>query len=199
MSNKSEPVARKTIQSMVRAAFHFGARHNHYSGNISWLAKEHKNLDEYGLLINKAINMDAQDETVIGEKSAVDVADAVNKFLGWKLPKDFYPDAGITFNKTRHSDHELTGMWPTGTNLFTADQAREMFKFCLSVYPHPAPALTAELKAELIECLKMGLTAQMYVHGTERKSPNFIKEVYCKRQDKIQAAITKLTSLECGS
>ena len=60
---------------------------------------------------------------------------------------------------------------------------------------HPAPALTAELKAELIECLKMGLTAQMYVHGTERKSPNFIKEVYFERQDKIQAAITKLTNL----
>ena len=72
---------------------------------------------------------------------------------------------------------------------------QETQMFANALYLHPAPALTAELKAELIECLKMGLTAQMYVHGTERKSPNFIKEVYFERQDKIQAAITKLTNL----
>jgi hypothetical protein len=73
---------------------------------------------------------------------------------------------------------------------------QETQMFTNALYLHPAPALTAELKAELIECLKMGLTAQMYVHGTEHKSPNFIKEIYCGREDRIQSAITKLTNLE---
>lgn len=45
----------------------------------------------------------------------------VDRFLGWPLPKDFGPDAGITF---KPSDHPHG--WPVGTNLFTADQARQM-------------------------------------------------------------------------
>jgi hypothetical protein len=119
---------------------------------------------------------------------------AVNRFLGWKLPKNFSPDHAIKFHP-ENCEFDRYGGWPIGTNLLTDEQAKEMFEFCFSGYTHPAPALTAELKAELIECLKMGLAALMYVHGTERKSPNFIKEVYCERQDKIRAAITKLTNL----
>lgn len=44
----------------------------------------------------------------------------VSRFLGWKLPKDFAPDAGITFNEQ--------AWWPIGTNLFHAGQAREMLE-----------------------------------------------------------------------
>ena len=50
----------------------------------------------------------------------------VGRFLGWKLPDDFGPDAGTTFNPghiTPSSPH-----WPTGTNLLTAAQARQMFE-----------------------------------------------------------------------
>lgn len=57
----------------------------------------------------------------------------VNRFLSWKLPDDFAPDAGITFKRVYNeispfgpSNHE-----PVGTNLFTADQARKMLEHVL--------------------------------------------------------------------
>ena len=55
----------------------------------------------------------------------------VNKFLSWKLPTNFYPDAGISFTPKYNvgtpyeRNHE-----PIGTNLFDADQARQMFEYC---------------------------------------------------------------------
>ena len=77
----------------------------------------------------------------------------------------------------------------------TGEDEPETQMFTNALYLHPAPALPADLKAELIECLKMGLAAQMYVHWIERKSPNFIKEICFERQDKIQAAIKELEAM----
>lgn len=54
-----------------------------------------------------------------------------DRFLHWKLPKDFHPDCGIKFeplvsyNETY--DHDRHG--PVGTNLLTASQALEMVRF----------------------------------------------------------------------
>jgi len=54
------------------------------------------------------------------------IKQAVDRFLGWDLPKDFAPDAGISFvPPTAPHRH------PVGTNLFTAEQARQMFEHCL--------------------------------------------------------------------
>lgn len=52
----------------------------------------------------------------------------VSRFLCWKLPKDFCPDGGISFNRVVNgSELEYGSMWwPIGTNLLTATQAREM-------------------------------------------------------------------------
>lgn len=58
------------------------------------------------------------------------VRELVNRFLCWKLPKDFYPDAGISFE--RRNDYDGPH-WPIGTNLFTADQARDMIEHMLKV------------------------------------------------------------------
>ena len=58
------------------------------------------------------------------------IDELVNKFLGWKLPKDFAPDGGIVFDK--HQNHHFT---PIGTNLFTADQAKQMFEYLLEGEP----------------------------------------------------------------
>lgn len=54
----------------------------------------------------------------------------VDQFLGWKLPEDFGPDCYITFDreKAKQSPH----CWPVGTNLLTADQAKEMIKHMLA-------------------------------------------------------------------
>ena len=60
-------------------------------------------------------------------KSLVD--SMVNRFLGWKLPKGFAPDAGISFKPTK--PYEEPGWWPVGTNLFHAGQARDMIEHML--------------------------------------------------------------------
>lgn len=58
---------------------------------------------------------------------STDVNAMVDRFLGWKLPEDFYPDAGISF------DREYAAKWgmPSGTNLFHAGQAQAMFEYVL--------------------------------------------------------------------
>lgn len=50
----------------------------------------------------------------------------VTRFLGWSLPKDFAPDCGITFKPVAPPNS-----WPVGTNLLTADQARQMLEHVL--------------------------------------------------------------------
>lgn len=62
----------------------------------------------------------------------------VDLFLSWRLPSDFQPDGGISF--TSRPIHES---WPTGTNLFTASQARKMIEHLLSVPEEAAPAQPA--------------------------------------------------------
>ena len=58
---------------------------------------------------------------------------AVNKFLCWKLPKDFSPDSFISFDGKKHDTWGgYPNSWPTGTNLFDAKQARAMFEHCLN-------------------------------------------------------------------
>lgn len=51
----------------------------------------------------------------------------VDRFLGWKLPKDFAPDAGISFNEG--------AWWPSGTNLLHAEQAKEMLQHVVGGSP----------------------------------------------------------------
>lgn len=59
------------------------------------------------------------------EKNLIDLM--VDKFLSWPLPQDFSPDGGIAFARPDNPAH-----WPVGTNLLTAEQAREMVKHMLS-------------------------------------------------------------------
>lgn len=57
---------------------------------------------------------------------------AVDKFLCYRMPDDFYPDCGITFN--RESLAPWKGVvWPVGTNLLTAAQAEDMLRAILDV------------------------------------------------------------------
>lgn len=60
----------------------------------------------------------------------------VNRFLGWKLPADFRPDAGISF-KAEYNEHTR---WPAkhepvGTNLFDATQADAMVRYMIEGMP----------------------------------------------------------------
>ena len=56
-----------------------------------------------------------------------DVEKMVTAFLCWKLPRDFMPDCGISFEPVlnKGTPYELKNE-PVGTNLLNADQAREL-------------------------------------------------------------------------
>lgn len=60
----------------------------------------------------------------------------VERFLGWRLPENFNPDCGISFEK----DYNQNTPWPAqhepvGTNLFDYSQATEMVRYMLEGLP----------------------------------------------------------------
>lgn len=59
--------------------------------------------------------------------AAANVRRAVSRFLSWQLPNSFAPDGGIRF------DGSLSPHWPTGTNLFSFDQAEAMLRHVLDL------------------------------------------------------------------
>lgn len=61
----------------------------------------------------------------------------VDRFLGWRLPENFSPDAGISFKPT-FNDHMPSGPQkynPSGTNLFDAQQAQAMVRHMVEGMP----------------------------------------------------------------
>lgn len=91
---------------------------------------------------------------------AIDVM--VDRFLGWKLPEDFHPDAGISFTPEFNVEwnakqgkppqrHE-----PVGTNLFTATQARAMFEHVTKTLALPS-AIAHNQRADVLEAMHLAL------------------------------------------
>lgn len=68
----------------------------------------------------------------------IPIGTLVDRFLAWKLPEDFHPDAGISFqpyfNVEWNAKHGRPPQRnePIGTNLLTADQARAMLEHVLA-------------------------------------------------------------------
>lgn len=64
-----------------------------------------------------------------------------NRFLGWKLPDDFFPDAGISFEPEFNAEYMAAQgrppmrHTPTGTNLFDASQALAMVRYMVEGLP----------------------------------------------------------------
>jgi hypothetical protein len=82
------------------------------------------NITGYGGVLAAATAYQAH---ITGQPAAgPDVGLMVNRFLGWKLPQDFAPDAGISFTPV-----SWPLGWPVGTNLLSANQARAMFEHVL--------------------------------------------------------------------
>jgi len=105
-----------------------------------------KELEERGKNIFKGILVASIREQRPGEKRPLNarvmridndqIDKMVDRFLSWEMPKNFQPDAGISFTRPSHiysgikdADKKL---WPTGTNLFNADQTKEMIECLLS-------------------------------------------------------------------
>lgn len=61
----------------------------------------------------------------------------VNRFLSWRLPENFTPDAGISFkpNFNEYTAHPMKHE-PTGTNLFDYTQAEEMIRYMVADIPN---------------------------------------------------------------
>lgn len=60
----------------------------------------------------------------------------VDRFLGWKLPKDFNPDGGISFESMADQRYNPPILRePSGTNLFGATEATEMVRYMLEGLP----------------------------------------------------------------
>lgn len=59
-----------------------------------------------------------------------------DRFLGWRLPDNFSPDAGISFKPdfNEHMPHPMKHE-PFGTNLFDATQAEAMVRFMVDGMP----------------------------------------------------------------
>ena len=59
----------------------------------------------------------------------------VQRFLGWRLPENFHPDAGISFKATFNSPSGPIKHEPTGTNLLDASQAEAMVRYIIEGLP----------------------------------------------------------------
>jgi hypothetical protein len=60
----------------------------------------------------------------------------VNRFLTWKLPENFNPDGGVTFEKVgnKGTPHEYRYQ-PSGTNLLDGAQAEAMVRHMIEGMP----------------------------------------------------------------
>ena len=59
----------------------------------------------------------------------------VDRFLGWKLPNDFRPDAGISYTRPNYIGAAADNHYLSGTNLFDATQADKMVRYLLDGMP----------------------------------------------------------------
>lgn len=92
--------------------------------------------------------------------AGIDIGAAVDRFLSWPMPPDFAPDAGIGFVPPPAN---VPWVWPTGTNLFHAGQARAMFEHALNAGPAPVDVkptidglIPTEEAEKLTESLHLG-------------------------------------------
>ncbi len=67
----------------------------------------------------------------------------IDRFLSWKLPEDFSPDCGVSFDKRPPDAKGYARPWPVGTSLLTATQARQMLEHVLQ-----APTPLEQKKAD---------------------------------------------------
>ncbi|WP_198363662.1 hypothetical protein [Burkholderia ubonensis] len=105
--------------------------------------------------------------------AAADVTDdMVTRFLGWRVPDDFAPDAGISFKPPINPD-----LWPVGTNLLTAPQARQMLEHVLAA---PQPAQADALDTIPDECAASGASCSYAPEGRHG-------EMQCRYCGKAQA------------
>lgn len=88
-------------------------------------------------------------EALRSEKRTGVTDEMVDRFLSWKLPDDFHPDAGINFKREYNEGTPYPGKHqPIGTNLLSATQAKAMLEHVLNAAPHAERSSGTEDSAE---------------------------------------------------
>jgi hypothetical protein len=94
------------------------------------------------------------------EMKKKNVDKAVDLFLCWELPKDFHPDCGISFDGRKDDEWNKNKTWPTGTNLFTATQAKQMLLHCIGIYCVRCDEGEMEVVEGIPTCTTCGYTSE---------------------------------------
>lgn len=102
------------------------------SANMCWPRDDFKGEDKENLIHGVVGEWNARSSTP-AEKEAGEISDAqikgmVDRFLGWRLPKPWSPDNGISYQRPNYAHAPADHDWPTGTNLFSAEQATAMVR-----------------------------------------------------------------------
>jgi hypothetical protein len=97
----------------------------------------------------------------------------VDRFLGWRLPENFSPDAGISFKAT-FNEHTPWPMKhePTGTNLFDSEQAEAMVRYMIEGMPKEQPSpreVALERLLEQAQACILGDTPEDMTHEEARQ------------------------------
>ena len=75
----------------------------------------------------------------------------VNRFLMWRLPENFWPDCFVSFDREKAKANQI---WPVGTNLLGADEARAMLEHVLDVTFIPEWSLLETTQESLREHMR---------------------------------------------
>lgn len=121
------------------------------------------------------------------------IKESVSRFLGWKLPADFAPDAGITFKPNANPDSQIELQYkhePTGTNLFNDPQATAM----LTHVCKPLTDRIVELGDESNHLRAVTKTAKSFLKDGEVKMVAFITEL----EAQLAGAEAEITALKQG-
>lgn len=98
-------------------------------------------LTRAGLAI---IETTAPKETVAMHKSAIE--HMVSRFLSWRLPDNFSPDGGVSFEPNFMRYGGITARHePTGTNLFDGQQATAMVRHMVEGLPSDTAAPAVDM------------------------------------------------------
>lgn len=134
LRSRTGPAATPPSVESIRRELRAGSDHDSYS----WLEIRS------ALQRIAARSITAPPDTYMSQKQ---IKHMVDRFLGWKLPENFSPDAGISFKATfnEHTAHPMKHE-PSGTNLFDAAQTAAMVRYILEGLPapvsRPEPAAT---------------------------------------------------------
>lgn len=113
----------------------------------------------------------------------------VSRFLGWKLPKTFSPDCGISFDGRGPDAAGYEKTWPIGTNLLTAIEARAMLEHVLRAAPTAEPVawLNPSEPADCITTQRKRDWEQHHGAGGRLKASGYTVPLYAaapKQEDK---------------